>query len=85
MFEIHEVEFTFGELLEEVMNIFELQLKGKGLELRIKIDEILKSMPIKSDKQRLKQILLNLISNALKFTDKGYIQIKIKEETMNKN
>jgi signal transduction histidine kinase len=85
VFEIHEVEFTFGQLLEEVMNIFELQLEGKRIELRIKIDEILKSTPIKSDKQRLKQILLNLISNAIKFTDKGYIQIKIKEKILNED
>jgi signal transduction histidine kinase len=85
VFEIHEVEFTFGQLLEEVMNIFELQLEGKRIELRIKIDEILKATPIKSDKQRLKQILLNLISNALKFTDKGYIQIKIKEKILNED
>ena len=39
-------------------------------------------MEVKSDKQRLKQIILNLVSNALKFTDKGSISVDVYRENL---
>ena len=43
-----------------------------------------KNLLINSDKRRLKQILFNFISNAIKFTNKGFIKIILKE-SLNKN
>jgi signal transduction histidine kinase len=82
VFEIHETIFKFGDLFEEVENIFELQAKSMKIDLNFTIDVSLQDIEVKSDKQRLKQILLNLISNALKFTDKGFINISLKRQTL---
>lgn len=77
VFEIQETEFAVEELIEEVQAIFELQAQRKGITLNFSVNNKLKFIYIKSDKQRLKQILLNLISNAFKFTDSGYIKVDI--------
>jgi len=77
VFEIEEVDFKFQDLFSEVYQIFELQTNNKGLKLEFKIDKLLETSTFRTDKQRLKQILLNLISNAFKFTDQGSISINL--------
>jgi signal transduction histidine kinase len=81
VFEIHETEFKMADLFEEVHNIFELQAQSKKIDLSFSICDKLKSVQVRTDKQRLKQILLNLISNSMKFTDKGFIKVTVQEET----
>ena len=77
IFEIQDSIFSFNQLLSEVSDIFCLQAQSKNIKLNFQISPCMDKMIIKSDKQRLKQILLNLISNALKFTDSGSITIKV--------
>ncbi|CAI2383219.1 unnamed protein product [Moneuplotes crassus] len=77
VFQINEEAFTMTQCIQEIQEVFTLQADGKGIELIIDIQENLKELPILSDKQRLKQVLLNLASNSLKFTDHGSITIKI--------
>jgi PAS domain S-box-containing protein len=64
-------------LIEETANIFSLKTQEKGLSILIDID---KSIPqsIIIDEVRVRQILLNLIGNAVKFTHEGYIKISAK-------
>ena len=66
--------FNSSEFLEEIKNLFEDSAKEKGLELKI-VDEYRGT--IFSDKNRISQIIRNLISNAMKFTSNGFIEIKI--------
>ena len=66
--------FDSSEFLEETKNLFEHSAEEKGLELKI-IDEY-KGI-IFSDKNKVSQIIRNLISNSLKFTSDGFIEIKI--------
>ncbi len=62
-------------LLEELLNIFEVeQINGKGIEIRITSTVPKYKSIVKTDPVRLKQILVNLISNALKFTDTGFVE-----------
>jgi len=64
------------------LNIFKSQIKNKGLEFIINIDPKLPECMI-YDKNRLKQIVMNLIGNSIKFTNKGSIEFR--EELLSKN
>ncbi|CAI2382460.1 unnamed protein product [Moneuplotes crassus] len=77
VFEIHEQVFKFNTLMDEVRDIFELQTLNKGIDLTFYIAPEVDNLFMKTDKQRIKQVLLNLISNSLKFTDRGAIQISL--------
>ena len=64
-------------LSSELSSIFMMSVQKKGLDLIVEVDEnIPKSLLI--DEIRLRQILLNLIGNAVKFTHEGYIKLSIK-------
>ncbi|UTJ07449.1 ATP-binding protein [Arcobacter roscoffensis] len=78
--EIRAVSFDFYELIKEIDSIFSFRCKTKDIDFKIKH---LSSLPkyIKADEQRLKQILINLLGNSLKFTEKkGSILVNIYEK-----
>lgn len=77
-FSINMGDFKVCELINEVHETFSLQTSQKGILLIAKVDNILKDVMIRSDKGRIKQVLLNLVSNSLKFTFKGSIAISVK-------
>lgn len=69
---------TIKELLKQVLaDAGEQQkiLKKMNVELLSEIDDSIMGKQYKLDKIRLKQVLINLVNNALKFTDRGYIKI----------
>jgi signal transduction histidine kinase len=68
-------DFDFDELIKELRRLMGPVAQVKGLKLTIDIDE---SIPqaIRSDRLRLRQILLNLVGNAIKFSSSGTVTIK---------
>jgi signal transduction histidine kinase len=74
-FSVSITHFSLPELLDELYDIFAEQCQQKGLKLKLKIDPRLKRDEINSDRGRIKQIMLNLLSNAYKFTFNGSISI----------
>lgn len=66
-------EFPLKEITDELESFFSPLAKEKGLELRFRVDE--PELRLKSDKLKIKAILQNLVGNAVKYTDRGEIQI----------
>ena len=70
--------FWIADTIEKVFQIFEAQWKGKRIDIYKDIEERLTQIQVASDESRIKQILLNLVSNAFKFTFSGKITISAK-------
>ncbi|WP_353889619.1 ATP-binding protein [uncultured Paraglaciecola sp.] len=71
---VHRDEVQLRPLLEQLVNMFKLQAVSKGLEFQSDFPAYVPDYVI-VDKQRLRQVLINLISNAIKFTQQGSIQL----------
>ncbi|KAL4436253.1 hypothetical protein ABPG74_015844 [Tetrahymena malaccensis] len=71
------IQFSLDKLLHECIVLINLQAKSKNIELCVDFDQ---SIPqkIESDPNRIRQVLLNFLSNALKFTVQGKITIQAK-------
>ena len=74
-FELNVLDFELGTVLENISSQLCDSAASKGLRLVFDIDPKL-SYSLRGDSLRLHQVLLNYISNALKFTDKGEIVIR---------
>lgn len=79
---IEKVSFNVRELIENTCKPLEPNATNKNIELRYDIDDALDRNFI-SDPYRLKQILTNLISNAIKFTQRGSVEVSAKLEKDN--
>ncbi len=75
--QIVEDNYSLSELLNDVILGVKMRANNKKLELKLDIDETMPSV-LKGDEIRIKQILNNLISNAVKYTEKGSITITAK-------
>lgn len=75
-FELNLSNFNVRDLVDEVYRMFEYQASEKEIFLLKNIDN---DVPIKivNDHRRLKQVLINLLSNANKFTTEGSISIRV--------
>ena len=69
-------KFNIKQLVDEVIEEASSLLVGKPIRLEADVDSRLE---ITSDKRRAKQILINLVSNAIKFTESGVVQITVKD------
>ena len=74
--EINPKNFDFFELIKEIEDIFAFRCEAKNLKFEINLSNDLPNF-IKTDEQRLRQILINLLGNALKFTNEGQISLYI--------
>lgn len=64
------------ELLRDLVGMFKMKCQSKGIGLKFEIDEIIHPF-ILADRSKLNQVLINLLGNAVKFTEKGEVGIKV--------
>lgn len=68
--------FSLLNIAEEVLKLLEFKAESKGVKLILSTN-LTEDRPCESDPKRLKQVLINLIGNSLKFTNKGWIRLVI--------
>ena len=74
---LEQVRFNFRRVLDNIMGLVGDKLAEKDLQLLVQMAPEVAGLPLLGDPQRLGQILLNLIGNAIRFTDRGSITLLI--------
>ena len=75
MLEIVKVPFSLKELIDETTTMLLPKAESKSLQLSHDIAQDLTKSPIVGDSVRIRQVIINLVGNAIKFTEKGYVKI----------
>ena len=79
--EIEFKDFNLGSMMDDFLIIMQCKAEEKGLVLEYSFDSLIPEY-IKSDSGRLRQILINLVGNAIKFTHTGMVEVVTKVKTM---
>jgi signal transduction histidine kinase/CheY-like chemotaxis protein len=75
--ELESTPFNLRELLDMVIQLMERPAEAKGLRLHLNIDPSVRLL-VRGDPVRLRQVLGNLISNAVKFTERGMVTLNVR-------
>ena len=74
--QLEVVDFSPAEVLQEVLKLVSGRARGKGLAVSAAVSEEARGV-LRGDPARLRQVLLNLVSNAIKFTERGEVTVRI--------
>lgn len=78
--ELFPRKYELAEVLEDLVQMLRVKANEKDLELRVSVDENIPSVLI-GDDVRIRQIVTNLITNAVKYTTRGYVSLSVSGET----
>lgn len=74
--ELEAIAFNLLELLQGSIQVFQHSAQQRGLQLQLDTQPGLEHLEVRGDPTRIRQILVNLIGNALKFTEEGHIRVQ---------
>lgn len=82
--DIVDAPYTLSSLLNDVSNMVFFKAKEKNLEFTVDVDE---SLPdeLFGDKARIRQVITNILANAVKYTDKGSVRLSVRGQADNGN
>ena len=76
--ELEKAPIQLEELLRSVLNGLKIQAQAKGIELNLRITDDV-APAVMGDALRLRQVLINLVNNAIKFTDHGSVTLELED------
>ena len=81
---LETVNFSLRESLAQTLKAFALRAQQKGLELNLQVDPQVVDL-VAGDPVRLRQIIVNLVENAFKFTSSGEVTLSVQRESQDSN
>jgi signal transduction histidine kinase len=78
--EFDAIEFNLRSSLEATLKVLALRAHEKGLELNCRVEPLVPEILI-GDPSRLRQILVNLVGNAIKFTERGEVTVQVEQQS----
>lgn len=80
--ELEHIPFRLPPLLASSVQVFRPGAQQRGLQLHLELPPGLEDIEVRGDPTRLRQILVNLIGNALKFTEQGGVSVRVRWQTL---
>ncbi|SFP92529.1 His Kinase A (phospho-acceptor) domain-containing protein [Butyrivibrio proteoclasticus] len=74
--EINEAEYDLSSVLNDVFNMVNLKAQQKALKLNFEIDEMIPDK-LYGDEMRIRQVMVNILNNAIKYTEKGMVTLSL--------
>lgn len=78
--DIVPVDYRIGDMLSEIVNMLWLRAHDKGLGFEVSVDPEVPTV-LYGDEVRIKQIIINLLNNAVKYTKKGHVGLRVESRT----
>lgn len=82
--EIVPVDYRIGDMLSEIVNMIWIKAHDKGLALEVSVDPDVPSV-LYGDEVRIKQVIINLLNNAVKYTKKGRVGLRVETDNADDN
>ncbi|MGF6395038.1 signal transduction histidine kinase/ActR/RegA family two-component response regulator [Pseudomonas plecoglossicida] len=82
--ELEHIDFNLGELIASSVQSFQHSAQQRGLALHLQLPAGAERLQVAGDPTRIRQVLLNLVGNALKFTEHGEIQVEARWQALDR-